>query len=82
MKKLVCLSLSALTAAVLFAGCRQNTRPVIPETTVPLATVRPTEPTRETVRPTVPSTAATETTVPHTTIEDGNGLLPSQTEGF
>ena len=88
MKKQLTILLAALMTAGILTACRRDTRPkVTAETTVPLATVHPTVPTTVPTVPAarpVPETSAPtgETVSPSATIEDGNGLLPSQTKGF
>ena len=83
MKKTCILFTALLLTAALLSGCRRNTMlPVTAETTVPLNTVRPLPPTTEpaeTLRPaeTIPQATAAQ---PESTIEDGNGPIPSQIE--
>ena len=81
MKIFVALILSALLCVGGLTGCGCSRLDPMPETTVPLATVRPTtEPTTEpTTRPTFPEPSDYETTeITEGTIEDGNG--PAFTE--
>ena len=89
MKTMIALTLSAVLTAGMLTGCGCSRQDMVPETTVPLATVRPTtEPTREPMtRPTFTEPAFTdpaytdstyreETADP--TIEDGNGPMPTE----
>ena len=85
MKKQLTIFLAAMLAALSLSACRRDMTPMSTmDTTVPLATVKPT--TEPTTVPTTEATVPTRSTVPMTTeavpestIEDGNGPLPSDT---
>ena len=83
MKKILSLGLTFMLVFALFTGCGCQSRVEMTETTVPLATVRPTtEPTYETVpRQTSPTREETDPwpdMETDATIEDGNGPLVTE----
>ena len=85
MKKAFTLLMALLIASGILTACRRAQMPMATETTVPLATAKPTLPTAPTVtEPTVTTLPRETVPVPteEPTVEDGNGLLPSQMDSF